>query len=77
MSNVAIITEASFRKSQREFRHAYSREWGGEPQVTWINADELVETLKSATGATFQLSTRRPLWDTDEMKRVYVLREEQ
>ena len=76
MSNVAIITEASYREARCKFRDAYSTEWGGEPDVTWITAGQLVDTLKSATGAVFQLSTRRPLWDTTDMSRVYVLREE-
>jgi hypothetical protein len=76
MSNVSVITEAQYREDRRRFRGAYEIEWGGEPQVEFIEAHQLVDVLRSATGAVFQLSTRFPLWDTTDRSRVYVLRNE-
>jgi hypothetical protein len=74
--NVSVITEAKYRESKQRFSHAFSREWGGEPDVTFITADQLVDALKSATGAVYQISTHFPLFDTNELARVFVLRSE-
>ena len=74
--NVSVITEAKYRESLRRYRGAFSCEWGGEPDVTFITADQLVDTLKSATGAVYQISTHFPLFDTNELARVFVLRSE-
>lgn len=41
--NVSVITEAAYREDRRTLRGAYEREWGGEPDVTFITAGELVD----------------------------------
>lgn len=70
MSNVHVIPEYLWREQKRRFRSFDSQ------PPNFITAAQLVDVLKSADGAVYELSTQRPLWNTKEQPVSYVLLEE-